>query len=586
MSVQFAAARYKFRLMHSLVPALFLLPLGAAPLKAQPTLLPPVSAPQRLSARPGDGTVSLAWGRVAGAEAYRVLYASDPDGPYVQAAEIHVPRYAARGLTNWVPHYYAIAAVRHGLEGTSSRPIKVTPDGPPAAPQGLHAYRGHTQASLTWEPVPGADGYAIYRSRDADPKTTTAPIAVGVASCVWTDSGLTDGVTYYYRVAARISAELRATLSVRSAHPVALACPASSAATVTPANDLPLTPASLEAASGDGRVTLTWPGAVRLAATTPPDVTYRVYRGTRSGGEGPKPIQTGLSSASLTGDGLTNGIKYYYLVTAVNAAGESAFSSERSATPDVPGVAVASVPADGGATSGGADFAGTQSPIGGPVPGGGATADNSASPSTAVGNTPAAMNTAGLGQAAPPGQVPTPTRPTPPKPAPPTAVSAPTPAPVPSPTGGVGTTIGGSPPVTGGGGTATGDGDTSPGSPGGDVPGPPPGANKNFYFTLSSSEVRLVSGQTTTVTVTFASAFGSLGPIRPTLGPLPPGVSAFFYPASPALLAVVDGHTVATATLYLSCADSLPLPVKVPVRAALNGALPTSQTLALDFSAQ
>jgi hypothetical protein len=61
--------------------------------------------------------------------------------------------------------------------------------------------------------------------------------------------------------------------------------------------------------------------------------SYSIYRLTTTAGEGSTPYRTGVTTPSFTDTGLTNGTAYYYQVTAVNSAGESAWSSEVSATP-------------------------------------------------------------------------------------------------------------------------------------------------------------------------------------------------------------------------------------------------------------
>ncbi|MDH6145906.1 PKD repeat protein, partial [Kitasatospora sp. GP30] len=96
----------------------------------------------------------------------------------------------------------------------------------------------------------------------------------------------------------------------------------------------PGAPTGLTATAGTGQAALSW---------TPPSSTggenitsYKVYRGTASGGE--TLLTSGGCSGlgavtSCTDTGLTAGQTYYYKVSAVNGVGEGAQSNEASATP-------------------------------------------------------------------------------------------------------------------------------------------------------------------------------------------------------------------------------------------------------------
>ena len=103
-----------------------------------------------------------------------------------------------------------------------------------------------------------------------------------------------------------------------------------------PANPPP-SPTGLTATAGNGTVTLSW--AASSGATS-----YNVNRGTTSGGEDSIPIQTGIIATSYTDNTVTNGVTYYYEVSATNGAGTSPLSGEASATPVAPVLAITAAP--------------------------------------------------------------------------------------------------------------------------------------------------------------------------------------------------------------------------------------------------
>ncbi len=71
----------------------------------------------------------------------------------------------------------------------------------PPAPTNLAAAAGNTQVALTWNASTGATGYNVYRGTTSGGENTT-PIATGIATTSYTDTGLANGTTYYYEVKA------------------------------------------------------------------------------------------------------------------------------------------------------------------------------------------------------------------------------------------------------------------------------------------------------------------------------------------------------------------------------------------------
>ncbi|HEX5398489.1 MAG TPA: hypothetical protein VFY06_05510, partial [Verrucomicrobiae bacterium] len=90
---------------------------------------------------------------------------------------------------------------------------------------------------------------------------------------------------------------------------------------------VPGRPPGLTAVAGDAQVALSWPSV--SGATS-----YNLKRATSSGG--PYIILTNVTTTGYTNTGLLNGSAYYYVVSALNIAGESTNSVEASATPEAP----------------------------------------------------------------------------------------------------------------------------------------------------------------------------------------------------------------------------------------------------------
>jgi fibronectin type 3 domain-containing protein len=67
--------------------------------------------------------------------------------------------------------------------------------------------------------------------------------------------------------------------------------------------------------------------ALAFTASTTPSVSYKIYRSTSSGGPYTN-LASGLAAPSFTDAGVQAGTTYYYVATAFNNNGESAYSNQ------------------------------------------------------------------------------------------------------------------------------------------------------------------------------------------------------------------------------------------------------------------
>lgn len=243
------------------------------------------------------------------------------------------------GLTNGTSYIFRVANVINGSIGTfSAASPAYVPLGTPAAPTSLAGTRGDQQVALTWVAPTNTGGssitdYIVQRSTDAVNWTTFADGTSTTASA--TVTGLTNGTTYYFRVAA-VNANGTGTYTSASAALVPAATPgAPTISTVT---------------ASSGQVVVSWsaPASNGGAAIT----DYVIQQSSNSGSTWTTFSDGTSTSTSATVTGLTNGTSYVFRVAATNAIGTGSYSSaSSSSTPVTTAGAPTSVAATAGAAS-------------------------------------------------------------------------------------------------------------------------------------------------------------------------------------------------------------------------------------------
>jgi PKD repeat protein len=179
---------------------------------------------------------------------------------------------------------------------------------PPSVPADLQASDiSHDSFTLSWAAstdAVGVTGYRVYKDNLLYKTTTATSVSV---------TGLAPNTEYGMSVSACDAS------GNESAQSAALAV------TTTANTSVPDTPAGLVATSGDAQVALSW---TEVSGAT----GYKVKRSTVDGSD--YITIASPTVASHTDTGLTNGITYYYVVTALNGVLESVPSEQAEATPE------------------------------------------------------------------------------------------------------------------------------------------------------------------------------------------------------------------------------------------------------------
>jgi fibronectin type 3 domain-containing protein len=269
--------------------------------------VPPPDAPMGLVATPGNNTVSLSWDVTSGATGYKVMRGTST-GVYTVTNSVASNTNFDATVVGGTTYFYAVQATNASGGGALSAEVSVTPTiALPSTPVGFSATGTNSAVLLSWNIAAGATGYNVKRA-------TTSGAEVAIASTgatSYTDSAVVNGTTYFYTVSSTNSAGESADSLEASAVP----------------NVPPATPTALIATAGSNQVSLSWTGAAGA-------VSYNVKRSTTSG--------SGYSTIGTTVDPTVAYVdatavkftQYYYVVSAVNAYGESADSSpEATATP-------------------------------------------------------------------------------------------------------------------------------------------------------------------------------------------------------------------------------------------------------------
>jgi hypothetical protein len=164
------------------------------------------SAPTGLTTMVGNNAFRIAWKPVPGATSYNVYRAktsgvtkstgykiANVTNPYISAGT---------SIINNTPYYAIVTAVNSLGESIASAQVTATPKAMvPYAPDGVVATPGNQSFSVSWNPVPGAVSYNLYRSRFSDVNKATGYKIANVTS-PYISRDFANGQSYYMVVTA------------------------------------------------------------------------------------------------------------------------------------------------------------------------------------------------------------------------------------------------------------------------------------------------------------------------------------------------------------------------------------------------
>jgi rhamnogalacturonan endolyase len=158
---------------------------------------PPAAAPGSFTGIFNSSSIVLNWSPVSGAVGYIIRHATNAAGPFIYVQNVTETAYVDGGLDPTLTYYYRVTAVN--AAGVSPN-ATLTVVSPPLAPISLSAFPGDTQVTLNWTTVPGVMGYYLYAGTSSGNETN---LVVGnYSGTTFTNTALTNGVTYYYVVAS------------------------------------------------------------------------------------------------------------------------------------------------------------------------------------------------------------------------------------------------------------------------------------------------------------------------------------------------------------------------------------------------
>ena len=157
--------------------------------------IPPMPMGVNAAAVSSSG-IAITWPAVTGAASYKVYRSTVDTGAFPLAGSVATDTFSDTGLAAGAIYYYKISAINSSGESEQSASFNAMTF--PAVPSGVSASAVSSSGIvITWQPLPSAASYNVYRS---SVDTGAYSLAGSAATDTFSDTGLVAGATYYYKV--------------------------------------------------------------------------------------------------------------------------------------------------------------------------------------------------------------------------------------------------------------------------------------------------------------------------------------------------------------------------------------------------
>ena len=152
-------------------------------------------------------SIKITWNKATGADGYKIYRASSKSGKYSAIKTVtsaSTLSYTNTGLTTGKTYYYKVRAYTtingSKVYGSYSSVVSAKPS--LSKPTSKVSSLTYSSNKVTWNKISGASGYEVYRATSKSGTYSKVKTITSGSTLSYTNTGLTTGKTYYYKVRA------------------------------------------------------------------------------------------------------------------------------------------------------------------------------------------------------------------------------------------------------------------------------------------------------------------------------------------------------------------------------------------------